>query len=99
MVLTFLFLFIFSPPASILALGSNDVFTLSYIDPATHATTTCSDMCFLANNASIPYQDFTVQTPINTTGIRIDISSWYGSGGGLGDVQVFQSGTKPKKGT
>ncbi|KAI8064243.1 cortical protein marker for cell polarity-domain-containing protein [Gongronella butleri] len=76
---------------SILALGSNDVFTLSYIDPATHATTTCSDMCFLANNASIPYQDFTVQTPINTTGIRIDISSWYGSGGGLGDVQVFQS--------
>ncbi|ORX46775.1 hypothetical protein DM01DRAFT_1327525 [Hesseltinella vesiculosa] len=76
---------------SILALGSNEVFQLSYIDPLTQKRTTCSDMCFLANTPSITYQDFTVESPINTTGVRIDILTWYGNGGGLGDVQIFQS--------
>lgn len=82
---------------SILALGSNTQFELSYVDPATQKTVTCTDMCYLANLPNITYQDFTVVNPINTTGIRIDINSWIGTGGGLGNVQVFQSGKKKIK--
>ncbi|CAO3637622.1 unnamed protein product [Cunninghamella echinulata] len=76
---------------SILALGSNTVFELSYVDPATQKTVTCTDMCYLANLPNMTYQDFTVVKNINTTGIRIDINSWIGIGGGLGNVQIFQS--------
>ncbi|KAI8085163.1 cortical protein marker for cell polarity-domain-containing protein [Halteromyces radiatus] len=76
---------------SILALGSNELFQLSFIDPTTRLPTTCSDMCFLANSPNITFQDFSVENSINTTGIRIQIHSWYGSGGGLGNVQIYQA--------
>lgn len=85
----FIYLFVFN---SILALGSNTVYELSYVDPATQKTVTCTDMCYLANLPNMTYQDFTVVKNINTTGIRIDINSWIGIGGGLGNVQIFQSG-------
>jgi hypothetical protein len=38
------------------------------------------------------FQDFTVVTPKTTSGIRINIESWYGKGGGLSYVQIFESG-------
>lgn len=29
--------------------------------------------------------------PVTTNGIRINIDSWFGSGGGLGNVEIFRS--------
>ncbi|RCH80850.1 hypothetical protein CU098_002354, partial [Rhizopus stolonifer] len=72
----------------VLALGSNEVYQLSYTDPVTQATTFCASDCLLSNDT---YQDFTVVNSISTSGIRIYIKSWYGSGGGLGYVQIFES--------
>jgi hypothetical protein len=74
---------------SILALGSNEYFDLSYIDPLTQQTVQCSEDCTLSNAT---YEDFTVLSTKSVNGIRININSWYGSGGGLGYVQIFQSG-------
>ncbi|KAI8341825.1 cortical protein marker for cell polarity-domain-containing protein [Chlamydoabsidia padenii] len=76
---------------SILALGSNELFQLSSVDPITQARTTCTDMCFLANSPNVTFEDFTVENHINTTGVRIEIHTWYGSGGGLGNVQIYQA--------
>ncbi|KAI9323395.1 cortical protein marker for cell polarity-domain-containing protein [Dichotomocladium elegans] len=76
---------------SIIALGSNEYFTLSYIDPTTQQTVTCTTDCVLSNDTSIAYQDFTVVDPIPAHGIRIQIDTWYGLGGGLSNVQIFQS--------
>ncbi|CAO3592393.1 unnamed protein product [Absidia cylindrospora] len=76
---------------SILALGSNEVFRLTYVDPTTQVRTTCSNMCFMANSPNVTFQDFTVENAINTTGVRIEIHSWYGAGGGLGNVQIYQA--------
>ncbi|KAI7880797.1 cortical protein marker for cell polarity-domain-containing protein [Mucor mucedo] len=73
---------------NILALGWNHYFNLSYVDPVTQQTIVCSKDCTLSNDT---YQDFTVVDPITATGIRININSWYGSGGGLGYVQIYQS--------
>lgn len=73
---------------NVLALGLNEYFNLSYVDPVTQQTMTCSEDCTLSNAT---YQDFTVLNPLSSTGVRININSWFGSGGGLGFVQIFQS--------
>ncbi|KAL9548227.1 hypothetical protein MBANPS3_005789 [Mucor bainieri] len=73
---------------NILALGLNEYYNLSYVDPITQQTTQCSTECILSNDT---YQDFTVLDPMTSSGVRININSWYGRGGGLGYVQIFQS--------
>lgn len=52
---------------------------------------TCINNCTLSNDPSVTYQDFRILDTFMTTGIAIDIKSWYGVGGGLSFVQVFQS--------
>ncbi|KAI9357209.1 cortical protein marker for cell polarity-domain-containing protein [Pilaira anomala] len=76
---------------NIISLGSNQYFQLSYTDPTTGQLISCTDKCILSNDPTIAYQDFTVTTPITTTGIRINIDSWFGSSGGLSNVQIFRS--------
>ena len=77
---------------SIITLGTNEYFELSYIDPSTQQVTTCTTDCELSNDPNVEYQDFTVLNPRKASGIRIQIDSWYGQGGGLSNVQIFQSG-------
>ncbi|KAG0738175.1 hypothetical protein G6F35_005387 [Rhizopus arrhizus] len=76
---------------SIIALGSNDYFQLSYTDPITKQVQNCSEACYLSNTSD--YQDFTVTSPLTANGIRINIDTWYGTRGGLGGVQIFRSDT------
>ncbi|KAK4521177.1 uncharacterized protein ATC70_013122 [Mucor velutinosus] len=73
---------------NILALGLNEYYNLSYVDPITQQTVQCSTDCILSNDT---YQDFTVLDSMTSSGVRININSWYGQGGGLGFVQIFQS--------
>ncbi|KAI8642326.1 cortical protein marker for cell polarity-domain-containing protein [Parasitella parasitica] len=73
---------------NILALGSNEYFNLSFVDPVSQQVVQCSTNCILSNDT---FQDFTVVGSMKSSGIRININSWYGDGGGLGYVQVFQS--------
>jgi hypothetical protein len=77
---------------NIIALGSNQYFELSYNDPVTNQLVTCTDKCILSNNTSLPYQDFNVLNPISVNGLRINIDTYYGTGGGLGSVEIFRSG-------
>ncbi|KAL0075325.1 cortical protein marker for cell polarity-domain-containing protein [Phycomyces blakesleeanus] len=76
---------------SVLALGSNTYFELSTIDPITHTNTTCTTSCILSNDTTIPFQDFTVLTPKVVSAVRINIDGWYGAGGGLSSVEIFQT--------
>lgn len=45
----------------------------------------------LSNNSNIPYQDFTVVNTVSTSGIRINIDTWYGTGGGFSGISIFRS--------
>ncbi|CAO3672752.1 unnamed protein product [Rhizopus stolonifer] len=76
---------------NIIALGSNDYFQLSYLDPVTQQIQNCSQSCFLSNTTT--FQDFTVTSPLTANGVRINIDTWYGTRGGLGGVQIFRSDT------
>ncbi|RUS16566.1 cortical protein marker for cell polarity-domain-containing protein, partial [Endogone sp. FLAS-F59071] len=75
----------------ILALPDDSFYNLSYIDPLTNTIQYCTTDCTLSNDTSIQYQDFMVAQPVSAQGIRIEINSWYGAGGGLASVQIFQT--------
>ncbi|KAK4517550.1 uncharacterized protein ATC70_000890 [Mucor velutinosus] len=76
---------------SIRSLVDATIYQLSYLDPDTNLTKTCSTNCSLSKNTNVLYQDFRITNISLTNGIAIDIHSWYGVGGGLASVKVFQS--------
>ncbi|KAG0838863.1 hypothetical protein G6F18_004333 [Rhizopus arrhizus] len=73
------------------AVDSKNYFQLSYLDPSTKQTRICTTNCTLSNDTSIDFQDYRILNTNLTSGIAIDIMSWYGSSGGLSSVSVFQS--------
>ena len=75
------------------AMPINGIMNFTYTDPATSQTAYCDARCPLSGDPSIPFQDFTFYNDVGMNGFRIDISEWYGSGGGLDGIELFQNGT------
>jgi hypothetical protein len=73
------------------ALSIGGILNVTYIDPATGANASCTNECPLSNSAGVPYQDFHFVNPVGTASFRIDISAWYGSGGGLDGIELFEN--------
>ncbi|RCI03412.1 hypothetical protein CU098_005698 [Rhizopus stolonifer] len=76
---------------SIRSLSDSTVYELTYLDPDTNVTKTCSTNCMLSKDMNVGYQDFRITNISLSSGIAIDIKSWYGASGGLASVKVFQS--------
>jgi hypothetical protein len=70
----------------------NSILRFNYTDPATNQTLMCDQTCSLSNDTNIKYQDFIFVNPIGMNSFQIDISDWYGSGGGLDGIELFQNG-------
>lgn len=70
------------------ALPIDGILRFTYIDP-TGKNRTCDSQCPLPQNNET-YQDFHFVNPIGMNEFRIDISAWYGSGGGLAGIELFQ---------
>jgi hypothetical protein len=73
------------------AYSINGIMNFTYIDPVTGLNSSCTSECPLSNNASVPYQDFHFVNVIGMDGFRIDISAWYGKGGGLDGIELFEN--------
>jgi hypothetical protein len=71
------------------ALPINGIMNMTYIDPATGRNATCTSECPLSNDKSVEFQDFHFINEIGMNEFRIDISAFYGSGGGLNGIEVF----------
>ncbi|KAI1128897.1 cortical protein marker for cell polarity-domain-containing protein [Nemania abortiva] len=69
---------------------NNGIMNFTYIDPETGKNTSCTNQCPLSNNASIEYQDFHFVNRIGMNAFRLDISAWYGQGGGLDSLELYQ---------
>lgn len=74
------------------AIPIEGIMNFTYTDPATGQLANCDARCPLSNNATEQYRDFHFVNVIGMSGFRIDISDWYGSGGGLDGVELFQDG-------
>lgn len=72
------------------AMPINGILNFTYIDPATGQNASCSSECPLSNNSSMEYQDFHFVNVIGMNAFQIDISAWYGAGGGLNGVELFE---------
>lgn len=68
----------------------NGIMNLTYVDPATGQNTTCTSECPLSNDPKVEFQDFHFVNRVGMNSFQIAISAWYGGGGGLAGVQLFQ---------
>lgn len=73
------------------ALPLNGIMNFTFTDPITGKNDSCTATCPLSSNSSIEYQDFFFVNNIGMNAFRIDISAWYGAGGGLDGIELFQN--------
>lgn len=69
---------------------NNGIMNFTYIDPSTGNNMSCTNQCPLSNDPSVKFQDFHFVNRIGMNAFRIDISAWYGPGGGLDSVELYQ---------
>lgn len=69
---------------------NNGIMNFTYIDPETGSNMTCTNQCPLSNNSSVKFQDFHFVNQIGMNAFRLDISAWYGQGGGLDSLELYQ---------
>lgn len=74
------------------AIPLNGIMNFTYTDPDTGVTGHCDSRCPLSSNPSVTHQDFRFINTVGMSAFRIDISDWYGQGGGLDGVELFQDG-------
>jgi hypothetical protein len=83
---------VFDHFGSVTSIPDNAVQQLHYVDPATGKNQTCTTNCPLSTDATIPYQDFTFDNPVNLTGVQVTLSEWIGASPGLHLFQLLSSG-------
>lgn len=72
------------------AFPMNGIMNLTYTDPATNASMNCDAWCPLS--ATAEFQDFFFVNEVGMNSIRLDILEFYGAGGGLAGIELFQDG-------
>lgn len=68
----------------------NGIMNFTYIDPETQKNASCSSECPLSSDPAVKFQDFHFVNVIGMSGFRVDISAWYGNGGGLNGIELFE---------
>ncbi|KAK4170417.1 cortical protein marker for cell polarity-domain-containing protein [Cladorrhinum sp. PSN259] len=71
------------------ALPINGIMNFTYTDPVTKRNESCTSRCPLSNDPSLQYQEFHFVNVIGMNEFRIDISGFYGRGGGLNGIELF----------
>jgi Cortical protein marker for cell polarity len=71
------------------AIPINGIMNFTYTDPSTGQQKFCDSQCPLPQNNNTA-QDFHFVNNVGMDGFRLDISEWYGSGGGLDGIELFE---------
>ena len=75
------------------AIPLNGIMNFTFTDPDSgEKGLYCDARCPLSSNKNVPYQDFHFWNVVGMSAFRIDISDWYGPGGGLDGIELFQNG-------
>ena len=72
------------------ALPDGGIMNFSYVDPNGN-TAFCDARCPLPQG-NTSAQEFTFVNNVGMNAFRVDISDWYGQGGGLDGIELFQNG-------
>ena len=74
------------------ALPNGGIMNFTYTDPDTGKGALCDSQCPLSSTSSVA-QDFRFVNSIGMNSFQIDVSDWYGNGGGLNGIELFQNGS------
>lgn len=77
---------------SLTTIPDNKVVTLTYTDPTTKESKTCTDSCPLVASSTALYQDFLFNASQQITGFQLRLTGWSGSGPGLHVLQLLSIG-------
>jgi len=73
------------------ALPINGIMNFTYIDPASGQNRSCTNQCPLSDDSKVQFQDFFFVNVIGMNSFRVDVSDWYGAGGGLNGIELFSN--------
>lgn len=76
----------------IVTIPDNNVRTLTYTDPETLLSTTCTESCPLTLATDITAQDFLFSSDLDITGFQVYLEGWLGDGAGLSVLQLLSAG-------
>ncbi|KAJ4290124.1 hypothetical protein N0V88_006631 [Collariella sp. IMI 366227] len=71
------------------AMPINGIMNFTYVDPETKQTASCTSECPLSHDKDMKFQDFHFVNEVGMNQFRIDISAFYGKGGGLNGIELF----------
>ncbi|KAF2118571.1 cortical protein marker for cell polarity-domain-containing protein [Lophiotrema nucula] len=71
------------------ALPDGGIMNFTYTDPSSGQQKFCDARCPLPQN-NVTAQDFGFVNIVGMNSFKIDISEWYGAGGGLNGIELFQ---------
>ncbi|KAK2871886.1 hypothetical protein FQN49_002723 [Arthroderma sp. PD_2] len=72
------------------ALPDGGILNMTYIDPASGERISCDAKCPLSNDPALATRDFRFVNNVGMSSFQLDISEWYGQGGGFTGVELFQ---------
>lgn len=72
------------------ALPDNGIMNLTYTDPDSKDKTYCDSSCPLPTKSDEKYREFEFVNVVGTSGFQIEVLDWYGPGGGLDGIEIFQ---------
>ncbi|KAI9592711.1 cortical protein marker for cell polarity-domain-containing protein [Syncephalis fuscata] len=75
---------------SVNSLPDNGLITLSYFDADAGRTLTCREKCPLKQSDKYQYFHVAAENQIEGRGINFNVIEWYGLGGGLASIELFQ---------
>ncbi|KAF2186976.1 hypothetical protein K469DRAFT_570728 [Zopfia rhizophila CBS 207.26] len=75
-----------------IALPDGGIMNFTYVDPTSGRESFCDARCPLPEG-NVTAQDFRFVNTVGMDGFRIDISEFYGQGGGLSGIELFQNDT------
>lgn len=73
------------------ALPNGGIMNFTYTDPKSGKDALCDSQCPLSSTSSIE-QEFRFVNSVGMNSFQIDVSEWYGNGGGLNGIELFQNG-------
>nr|KMM70154.1 hypothetical protein CPAG_06466 [Coccidioides posadasii RMSCC 3488] len=73
-----------------IALPDTGILNMTYTDPETGDQVACDARCPLSDDPAEEFRDFHFVNTVGMNGFRLEISEFYGQGGGLNGVELFQ---------
>ena len=74
------------------ALPDGGILNMTYTDPKSGETLACEARCPLSDDPEEAFREFHFVNVVGVSGFQLDVSDWYGSGGGFSGIELFQDG-------